>query len=268
MPFRSEELNANLTKGAGNVKDITQLLREWHPGEDVHGFLRRLIDENILGRATRSRAADVVQNVLGRRYFPQGGEQPATRLATLIRAGVPGDVLSGLLYYHAALAEHLLYRVVTELIFDAREKGIEWISVHDVRCYVSRLSSARGSGQRYSDAVVIKLSGAVLTALRDFKILAGTQRKRVAPVHVPHQVVAYVAYALREEDASAKRILEHPDWRLFLLSPVEADEAILNADRHGHFRYQSAGDVRRFDWTHDSLDAYVDALTGSTAARD
>jgi hypothetical protein len=267
VPFRSAELNANLTKGASSAGDIVRLLREWHPGGDVRAFQRRLVDENVLGRTTRARAADVVHNVLARRYFPQGSEQPASRLAVLVNAGAPADVVGRLLYYHAALAEHLLYRVVTESVFETRERGMEWIDVYDLRRFVSGLSASGATVRPYSESVVEKIAGAVLTTLRDFRIVTGTQRKRIAPVHVPHEVVGYVAYALREEDASAKRIVEHPDWRLFLLSPSEAEAAILEADRYGHFRYQSAGDVRRFDWTHDSLDAYVDALTGSAAAR-
>lgn len=77
---------------------------------------------------------------------------------------------------------------------------------------------------------------------------------------LPHEVVGYIAYALHEQDNSAKRIVEHPDWRLFLLRPNEVEEAILEGARHGHFTYSAAGDIRRFDWHHDSLDDYVKSL--------
>lgn len=266
MAYRSTELNANLTKGSANVADVVRLLREWHPGEDRGVYLRRVVDENLLGRTTRARAHDVAQNVLGRRYLPAGGSEPAARLASLIVAGVPPDVVGRLLYYHAALAEHLLYRVVSEPIYESRLRGVEWLSVFDIRRFIAGLSASGPTARLYSDSVVEKLAGAVLTTLRDFRILTGTQRKRIAPVHVPHEVVGYVVHSLREEDASAKRIVEHPDWRLFLLTPAEVERAILDADRHGHFRYQSAGDVRRFDWIHDSLDSYAHALTRSAAA--
>jgi len=265
--YRSTELNANLTKGSGNVADVVRLLREWRAGESRADFLRRVVDENVLGRTTRARARDVAQNVLARRYLPDGGTEPAAQLAALVAAGASADVTGRVLYYHAALAEHLLYRVVAEPVYEARLRGVEWLSVFDLRRFIARLSAQGCTVRPYSDAVVEKLAGAVLTALRDFRLVTGTRRKRIAPVHVPHEVVGYVVYALRDEDASAKRIVEHPDWQLFLLTPSEVELAILDADRHGHFRYQSAGDVRRFDWAHDSLDAYVHALTGSAAAR-
>lgn len=262
MSYRSTELNANLTKGSGNVADVVRLLREWRPGEERGAYLRRVVDENLLGRTTRARARDVAQNVLGRRYLPYGGTEPAARLAALVTAGASAEVVGRLLYYHAALAERLLYCVVAEPIYESRARGVDWISVYDLRRFIARLSASGLTTRPYSESVVEKLAGAVLTALRDFRVVTGTQRKRLAPVHVPHEVVGYVAYALREEDASAKRIMEHADWRLFLLTPAEVEAAVLDADRHGYFRYQSAGDVRRFDWAHHSLDAYVHALTG------
>lgn len=267
MVYRSTELNANLTKGSANVADVVRLLSEWRPGEERGDYLRRVVDENLLGRTTRARARDVAQNVLGRRYLPAGGTEPAARLASLVTAGVPADIVGRLLYYHAALAEHLLYLVVSGPIYESCLRGVELLSVFEIRRFIARLSAAGLTTRPYSESVVEKLAGAVLTALRDFRLVTGTQRKRIAPVHVPHEVVGYVVYSLREEGTSAKRIVEHTDWHLFLLTPAEAELAILDADRHGHFRYQSVGDVRRFDWIHDSLDAYVHALTGSAAAR-
>jgi hypothetical protein len=267
MPYRSTELNANLTKGSANVADVVRLLSEWRPGEDRGVYLRRIVDENVLGRTTRARARDVAQNVLARRYLPSGDTEAAARLASVVTASVPADVLRRLLYYHAALAEHLLYRVASGPIYESRFRGVELISVFEIRRFIAGLSAAGLTTGRYSESVVEKLAGSVLTALRDFRLVIGTQRKRIAPVHVPHEVVGYVVHSLREEDASAKHIVEHPDWRLFLLTPAEVESAILDADRHGHFRYQSAGDVHRFDWFHDSVDSYVNTLTGSATAR-
>lgn len=271
--YRSQELNANLTKGSGNVGDVTQLLRAWHPGEDVRAYRDRLVAENVLGRTTRARALDVVQQVLMRRYFPDGAREPGTRLARLVQSALQTDVIVRLLYYHAALAEHLLYRVAADALYETRRRGVEWVNVMELRRFIAEASAAAAvpsadgaAAKPYSASVVEKLAGAALTALRDFRIVAGAQRKRILPVRLPHEVVGYVAHALRDAGATASRIVEHPDWRLFLLAPAEVEAALLDADRHGHFHYQAAGTIRRFDWTYPSLDAYVDAIAGSTAA--
>lgn len=269
---RSQELNANLTKGSGNVGDVLQLLRAWQPGEDVRAYRDRLVAENVLGRTTRARALDVVQQVLMRRYFPDGARQPGTRLARLVQSALPADVVVRLLYYHAALGEHLLYRIAVEVLYETRRRGVEWVNLMELRRFITDASAAAASpidgaaARPYSASVVEKIAGAALTALRDFRIVAGAQRKRILPVRLPHEVVGYVAHALRDEGATASRIVEHPDWRLFLLAPAEVEAALLDADRHGHFHYQAAGTIRRFDWIHPSLDAYVDAIARPAAA--
>ena len=47
----------------------------------------------------------------------------------------------------------------------------------------------------YSESVSDKLARSVLAALRDFCVLEGGAKKRLAPVQVPAEVVGYVTYA-------------------------------------------------------------------------
>lgn len=265
MPARAGELNANLTKGAAEAADVLRLLRLWNSAaEGAAAFLARAVEENLLGKASRARARDVVSSVVSRRYFPDGDDAPARALSRLARAEAPRDLLLPLLYYHAALAEPLLYRVATELLSEVRARGGGVVSPLEVEAFLRGLES-RGA-PAYSPTVRAKLSRMALTALRDFGVLEGSVRKRLAPVRVPHQVVGYVAHALRDEGESAKRIVEHPDWALFLLTSREAEAAILEGARHGHYTYSAAGDIRRFDWHFPLLDDYVDSLVAAHAA--
>lgn len=260
MPPRSTEVNANLTKGAAGSADVLQLLRLWREGEPPADFQRRAIDENLLGKVSRSRAHDLVKQVLARRYFPEGATQPAAHVARLAAAGLPREVVLEVMYYHTTRAEHLLYLVGTELLYGLREQGIDSITTTDVVRFVRRLHSEGRVPATYSAAVLEKLGQAALTTLRDFGLLEGKIRKRIAPFRIPHEVVGYIAYALRDEGHTAKRIVEHEDWRLLLLSPRAAEDAILDAAAHGHFTYSAAGDIRRFDWHYPDLDAYVHAI--------
>jgi hypothetical protein len=259
VAHRSTEVNANLTKGAASTGDVLQLLRLWEKDEAPAGFEQRAIEENLLGKSSRSRARDLVKSLLSRRYFVDGAT-PARHLRRMAEAGVPREVLVQVLYYHAARAEHLLYLAATELVHDLRERGVLHVTSADVARFVRALAAEGRADVAYSDAVLEKLGQATLTALRDFGALEGKAKKRIAPVRMSHPMVGYLVHALREEDLSAKRILEHPDWRLFLLTPGEVEAAVLEGARRGHYTYSAAGDIRRFDWHHNSLDDYVESL--------
>lgn len=267
MLYRSTEINANLTKGAGNVAEVVQLLKLWRPDEDPAAYQARVVEENLLGKGSRKRANDVVKNVLARRYFPGGADVPARYIAQMVQNGLPGDLIRGVLYYHAALAEHLLYLIAAELLFECRQRGQPEITTSDAADYIRSVAAGRegsASAPAYSKAVLEKLAQSALTALRDFGLLEGRVRKRIAPVHMSHELVGYIAYALREENDSAQRIVQHRDWRLFLLTPMEVEEAIIDAAGHGHFTYSTAGSIRRFDWHYGSLEEYVEHLARGT----
>ena len=264
MPYRSRELNANLTKGAANLSDVLRILELWDPDQESRRkFRERAVEWNLLGKTSRSRAADLWSAVFCRRYVPNASGQPARRLRQLAMAGVSRDALDRILYYHAALAEHLLYRCAAELVYDHRTRGVEQLNKRDVLRYLRTLKEEGALVRPYSESVSDKLAGSLLTALRDFRVLEGRVKKRLAPVQVPAEVVGYVTYALREEVRSAKRIIEHTDWRLYLLHPREVEARVIDVSGLGYFNYHAAGDIRRFDWTFKSLDEYVAAFPGA-----
>jgi len=262
MSYRSEQVNANLAKGAARAGEVLQLLEFWRrDGEpDPATFMQRAVQQNLLGKDSRKRASDVVRNVFGRRYFPNGSVTPGRYLAQLHESRVSREVVNLILYYHAALAERALYLIASELIFDRHSAGYESIATDDAVNFIEFLSTDGRADVVYSHEMKVKMAQSALTALRDFGILEGRARKRIAPVHVPHQVVAYVVHSLRDEGNSAKRIVEHDDWRLFLLTAHDVENACIEAAQYGHFGYHAAGSVRRFDWKFQSLEEYVDAL--------
>jgi hypothetical protein len=263
MPFRSEVLNANLTKGTANSADVLHLLRYWNPEtESPAEFQARAIEENLLGKASRSRAEDVVKSVLSRRFFPNGSEAPASLIRKLSVAGVPRHVLDLVLYYHSALAEHLLYVAATEHVYELRAIGHDTVPLRPLERFIEELSETGRIESSYTESVVTRLAQHILAAMRDYGILEGKAQKRIAPIHMPHEVVAYVAYALKDDGLTPLRIARHADWRLFLLHEREVEDLLLDGSVFGHFTYRSAGDVKRFDWTHDSLEDYVDAIAG------
>lgn len=253
---RAEEINANLTKAAANLTEVRELLRLWHPDEEsMASFRERAVDENLLGKASRSRTADVVQDTFARRYLPDGTNTLAERLRRMVLSQLPRHVTDRILYYHAALAERLLYRVATEVVYEQRQLGSVFVNRDDVLNLLDQIEAE--GGPSYSESVAVKLAGAALTALRDFGIMEGAVKKRIAPVRMPPEAAGYLVYSLKEEGLSANRIVTHDDWRLFLLTPAEAERAVVDASGHGWFSYHAAGSVRRFDWSMKTVEEFV-----------
>jgi len=149
--------------------------------------------------------------------------------------------------------------VATEVVYEQRQRGGLFVNRDDVLELLERIEE--GGGPSYSASVSAKVAGAALTALRDFGILEGAVKKRIAPVRIPPEVAGYLVYSLKEEGLSANRIVTHQDWRLFLLTPTEAERTVVDASGHGWFRYHAAGSVRRFDWSMQTVEEFVARVT-------
>jgi hypothetical protein len=77
---------------------------------------------------------------------------------------------------------------------------------------------------------------------------------------MPLEVFIYVAYYLRAKVGRASRIIEHPDWSLFLLNNREIEQMFLRAHQEDWLKYNAAGGVVRVDWHFANLMEAVDAL--------
>ena len=99
----------------------------------------------------------------------------------------------------------------------------------------------------------------MLATLRDFGILEGTA-KRIAPVYLPVESFAYIAFALQQEGASGLHLVQHQDWFLFLFSPPVVEHMCLEADRHGLLRFQAAGKIVRIDFPAHNFEEIADVV--------
>jgi hypothetical protein len=101
----------------------------------------------------------------------------------------------------------------------------------------------------------------VLAALRDFGLLEGTVNKRIAPAYLPLEAFIYLAYAIHREGPSGERLVQHPDWGLFLLTPPVVEQLFLEAHRSHLLSYHAAGKIIRIEFAHRSFEELADGLT-------
>ena len=88
--------------------------------------LTRVRQENILGKASRSRVEDILA-IFRQRYLAE--DDVARALATLVRERLPSSSLDRILYFHAARSDSLLHDVVTDWLSSVQKRGIAEIDV-------------------------------------------------------------------------------------------------------------------------------------------
>lgn len=256
-PSDQARYSSRIIKAGALLPDTKTLLSQWDTAATVEDNLGRIRRENVFGKASRSRVEDILA-VFRQRYL--GDEQVLKALVVFVQRRLPAPCLDRILYFHAAQADRLLHDVVTEWLVPLQARGITDIEVDEVQKVLSKwVGEGKASGQ-WSDYTLGRVARGLLSTLRDFGVLQGAVRKRIAPAYLPAAAFAYVMFDLKRHQPSGTRLVEHPDWRLFFLSREAVERFLFEAHQRGLLEYHAAGSVTRLDFPATTPEEYAHVL--------
>ena len=239
--------------------DMRILVRNWNDGE-TYPKQEKVITENILGKETRSRSVDILRRTFIPR-FVKGDPPKAWKIVRPLEdRNVASDMITPIYYWITARAEPLMYRFVADEILP-RSQGVDQkIRIDETKTWITRILVE--TGQEWSDIVTTKVARGLLAALRDFGILKGKAKKEIASAYLPIESFSYIAFALYKLGAGGERLVQHPDWRLFLMTPPVVERLFLAAHQQGHLIYEYAGRIHRIEFNADTFEEMADVVTG------
>jgi len=253
MTVSSSLLTSRLQKGGALIDDMRQLVCHW--GSKPADVAPTRFVKDVLPKATQARAKDTFIRVFEPRFISGSPPNAWMLCAELEEKLPPVEVVSAFYYWITARAELILYRYVTEELFQVARSGGTSVGSPELAQWISKTCLAEG--KVWSDVVNIKVARAMLAALRDFGVLAGTHNKTIAAAHVPLESFCLIAFCLRIVLRDSRDLASHPDWRLFLFSPENVERLLLEAHQHSWLNYQAAGGVSRIEFPCSTFADYV-----------
>jgi hypothetical protein len=248
---------SKIIKAGALLADTKTLLSHWDVGVSVQENINRLRRENAFGKASRSRVEDVLA-IFRQRYLT---ETPVTKaLVVLVQHRFPAASLDRILYFHAARADRLLWDVVTELLLPLQARGITDIDVVEVERTLTTWAREGKTTGAWSDSTIRRVTQGVLSALRDFGVLAGAVNKRIAPAYLSVAAFAYVMFYLKQHQPSGAKLIALPDWKLFFLSHDGVERFLVEAHQQRLLEYHAAGTVIRLTFPVHTLEEYAHVL--------
>lgn len=249
---------SRIIKAGALLADTKLLLENWDREDDVQTNLDRVRQENLFGKASRSRIEDILL-VFRQRYLKDPDTLAA--LVALVGGGMPAGSLDRVLYFQAARFDRLLHDLVTEVLADWSTRSDREVRPWEVQNWVEEQVEAGRTERPWSEAVQRRVVQGLLSALRDFGILEGSVKKRLAFVDLPLDAFAFAAFQLHGEGRSGKALLHDPEWRLFLLPEGTVERFFLEAHQEGLLQYYAAGPVVRVDFPARNLEEYARVLS-------
>jgi hypothetical protein len=238
----------NIQKGGALLPDARRLVEVWDTDASAEVNLRRIADENLLGKATRRRLDDILLRCLAPRFVAPG-PQVIVALKTLLP---DHRAFTEAAYFETSRDEALLAAFAEGPCFHWHEAGRFRVTIDDTTAWLGEQASD-GKLPEWSPTVRTKVGRGLLAALRDFQVLDGATIKRFVPPHLSLRGFAYVAFRLHEQGASSTNITTSLVWRRWLLGAERIDDLLRQAARAGVLTYGSAGTAVRIDWHVDSV---------------
>ena len=93
------------------------------------------------------------------------------------------------------------------------------IGVHDFQRPLIEWVEQGKTVSSWSDTTILRVAQELLATLRDFGVLEGVAKKKIAPAFFPVESFAYIVFYLKQHQPSGAKLIELPDWKLFFLTP-------------------------------------------------
>jgi hypothetical protein len=176
-----------------------------------------------------------------------------TDIAEAARQDSADPAFKGLLFLHYARRDRLTFDFVTQKIWSCWKSGQNLVTRQDVLDFLDDLKPSTPQIGRWREASRNKLAGNLLSALRDFGLLVGAQKKMLRRPVVAPQVALHLVRLLDREGLRGRAVLEALDWRLLLWDVHGVAGALGSLSQGGKLRFERVGNTVMLDLVEQQL---------------
>ena len=177
---------------------------------------------------------------------------------------MPSKNLTQIFFIHPARVHHVLHDFITETYWPKYAAGGRQISRQDALNFLERAANTGIISPRWSETIMLRVARYLTGCLTDFQ-LAGDNRagkREIIPFTIQPLTTLYLAHDIHFAGFSDNALIEHEDWGLFGLEPMDVRNVLERAG-NGHFIPQFSGDLIRITWKYRTME---EALGGIAAA--
>jgi hypothetical protein len=252
-----QKYSSRIIKAGAILSESKLILDNWDLGKSPEDNLKRIMEENLVGKQSRTRTAEIVK-AFRQRFCSD--VKVLESLCLLSKGRIDHRDMNTILFFMTAQADPLLYGTVTEFLPHYQYHPDLPITTPSL---ISRLKIWLKEGrmlENWSDATVKRVAEGLLSTLRDFGILTGQNRKTIAAFSVPPKAFAFISAMLFANGLSGRNLLHSEKWAVLLLSTAQVEREFIEANQLHLLNYNAMGSVVRIDYPTNDLGEYAHAL--------
>lgn len=253
-----ESIDPKIAHHSTYIDETKQILQTYVECSSYEELEQRVVEGNILNKNTDEYRMNILREVR-RRYIPDSEEYTETPLMQVITSDVRSDVIDWCLYYEFS-QDRFIRLVTVDYLYPEFERGTLSVQSADIVEFIKSVQDNYADLRDRSESTINEAATKYLTALRNFGLMEGTQRKEFAVTYIPDETIAYVVYRLYQNGASAAtEIIQHEDWQLFLMDESEVQRRIRDISPQ-YVSYEKRGSTQRLVRKYDTIEELIDAF--------
>lgn len=253
-----ESLDPKIAHHSTYIDETKRILRTYVDCESYEELEQQVVEENILNKKTDEYRTNILREVT-RRHIQSKAEYTETPLMQVMAANIRSDVTDWCLYYEFA-QDPFIHLVTIDFLFPEFERGTLSVQADNIVEFIHSIQENYEDLRERSEATINEAATKYLTSLRNFGLLEGTQQKEFAVTYVPDETIAYVVYRLFQNGVkSASGVIEHDDWKLFLMNESEVRRRLRDISPQ-YVTYEKRGSTERLTRKYDTMEELIDAF--------
>ncbi len=250
-------ISTRFSRKGALIEETYLAFRAWDRTADIRSNLEHIRQENPMG-ARNSAWLHEITATLSSRFRDTQALEP---LVVLAQGGFPIEKWRACLLWHIGQQDALFYTFVCDWLHQAYRSGVIQIRTEDLVPFVVEQTAGRLlRGASLSAYSQLRTSRDLLLMATDFGLLRGKTVREFTGYHLPDECFLYVLHALADQGSSPQRMIEAPEWRLFLMRPSDVENELLRLHQFRRVEYQAAGSLIQLQLPYPSLQQYTESL--------
>ncbi len=221
------------------IEETYAVLTAWSFERSKRENLDVIRKGNTIGAKSETWLRDVAW-VVSRRLDPGGRDRP---LALLAKAGMALDKWRPLLLWHITRDEFLLRDFLVNWLYPAWEGGAFRFNAEDLDDYLRAVPRRGRTAHAWTENTRQRVTAGLLKMAVAFGLLTGSVAKEFASYHLPDESFVYLLHAMLETLGNPARVIESPDWRLYLMPREDVERELLRLHQFRRLEYHVAGSL-------------------------
>jgi len=229
----------NASKGA-MIDETGKVFGALADGITVEEVREAVLTGTLLPHASRTNR-EAVWDRIHYRYLTHRIPWILSALTDAYQQGMRSPEFVSLCYLHYALRDRLTLDFVTEALWHKGYHSHPLVRRNDVLDLLDQRVAEHPETQRWADTSRVKVAGSILTALRDFGLLEGKQKKYLVRPILPVGTAAHLLRILTAEGRRGREVIDEPTWRLFMLNDEGVAAALSKLPQEAGVHFEKVG---------------------------